>query len=62
MRRVVEILLKFTVATGHEHPHLRAALGNYGGLLKSIGSSDAQIRAALEALLNRYGLSLGGGS
>jgi hypothetical protein len=30
MRRMVDIFLKFTVATGHPHPHLNAALGNFG--------------------------------
>ena len=29
MRRHLEIFLKFTAATGHLHPHLQVAPGNY---------------------------------
>jgi len=44
MRRHLEIFLRFTVITGHEHPHLRAALGNYAGLLEAMGRSQAEIQ------------------
>ncbi len=50
MRRVVEIFLAFTRRTGHEHPHLQAAFGNYTGLLRAMGRDAAQIEAALSAL------------
>ncbi len=43
-RRVLEIFLQFRAATGHEHPHQRAAIANYVGLLGEMGRSPAQIR------------------
>ena len=58
MRRHVEIFLKFTEVNGHPHPHLRAALGNYGGLLKAMGQSDAEARQELSDLLAQYDVSL----
>jgi tetratricopeptide (TPR) repeat protein len=55
-RRALEIFVKFTVQTGHEHPHLRAAIGNYLDLLvKSELSRDAirvRIGEILEPLPN----------
>jgi hypothetical protein len=39
MRRSVEIFVLFTRRTGHEHPHLRTAVGNYAGLLQAMGRS-----------------------
>jgi hypothetical protein len=50
MRRHVEIFLDFERATGHQHPHRDAVLGNYAGLLEAMGKSDAEIRAALAGL------------
>ncbi|MGH9966989.1 MAG: tetratricopeptide repeat protein [Pyrinomonadaceae bacterium] len=53
MRRNVEILYKFTVSTGHEHPHIRAAISNYADLLQQIGGSEqdlAQLNAIAKAL------------
>ena len=50
MRRHLIIFLDFTRRTGHEHPHLRAAFGNYRGLLRAMGKADAEIEAAIEAL------------
>jgi tetratricopeptide (TPR) repeat protein len=50
MRRHLIIFLDFTRRTGHEHPHLRAAFGNYRNLLHAMGKSDAEIEAAMEAL------------
>jgi tetratricopeptide (TPR) repeat protein len=58
MRRHLEIFLKFTRGTGHEHPHLRAAFGNYAILLQQMGYSDDQIRANLHDLAAKYGVSL----
>ncbi|MDA1016191.1 MAG: hypothetical protein O3A00_17265 [Planctomycetota bacterium] len=46
MRRHVEI--QFGKETGHEHPHLQAALQNYRRLLKQMGRSDAAIKAAMQ--------------
>lgn len=51
MRRMVTILLNFTRATGHEHPHLRAAFGKYAGLLGAMGRSEDEIRATLHAMM-----------
>jgi tetratricopeptide (TPR) repeat protein len=56
--RQLEIFLKFTAATGHEHPHLRAAVGNYASLLKAMGSDPEQIRARLDDILRPFGRSL----
>jgi tetratricopeptide (TPR) repeat protein len=50
MRRAVEILLKFTRATGHPHPHLRDAVNRYGALLEQMGRSEEQIHAALREM------------
>lgn len=43
MRRVVEVFLNFTAATGHEYPLLQTAFNNYGGLLKVMGRSEAEV-------------------
>jgi hypothetical protein len=60
MRRHVEILLKFTVTTGHQHPHLPTAMGNYHQLLlQAMNVSDGEIRERLDALLAEYGMSPG---
>ena len=58
-RRHVAILCEFTVRTGHEHPHLRAALGNYGGILEAMGLGEAEVRERIGSLLEEYGVSLG---
>ena len=59
MRRVVEIFLSFTAQTGHEHLHLRAAIGNYAALLKQRGDNPEEVSAKLNAVAARYGLPLG---
>jgi tetratricopeptide (TPR) repeat protein len=51
MRRHLVIFLDFTRRTGHEHPHLRAAFGNYAYLLQEMGKSDTEIETALAALV-----------
>jgi tetratricopeptide (TPR) repeat protein len=56
MRRHLEIFLTFTARTGHEHPHLRAAFENYAGLLRAMGRSEAEIRAAIGTLIRAHGL------
>jgi tetratricopeptide (TPR) repeat protein len=50
MRRHLVIFLNFTRRTGHEHPHLRAALGNYRRLLQRMGKTDAEIEEAFAML------------
>jgi len=57
-RRMVEIFLAFTVRTGHQHPHLLDALGNYFGLLLDAGRDETQARAEIDALLEKYGVKL----
>jgi hypothetical protein len=52
MRRVVTILHMFQAATGHEHPHWKTALANYGELLEALGLSEAEMVAKLQALAN----------
>jgi hypothetical protein len=53
MRRHLVIFLDFTRRTGHEHPHLRAATGNYWGLLQEMGKSDTEIETAITELVGR---------
>ncbi|MFL6235247.1 MAG: tetratricopeptide repeat protein, partial [Thermoanaerobaculia bacterium] len=50
MRRQLAIFIVFMRRTGYEHPHLRAAIGNYWGLLQEMGKSDIEIEAAMAAL------------
>ena len=50
MRRQLGIFLRFTSRTGHEHPHLQAAMGNYAGLLGAMGRGEEEIRTAIEEL------------
>jgi hypothetical protein len=57
-RQMVSIFLDFTHRTGHEHPHLRAALANYAGILKAMGRSEAEIQAQLRTLQAKYGVKL----
>ncbi len=54
MRRALEIFLKFTVATGHEHPHLRAAFRSYGDLLKRMGRGLDEVRARLDEVARPF--------
>ncbi|MBM4164534.1 MAG: tetratricopeptide repeat protein, partial [Lentisphaerae bacterium] len=60
MRRMVEIFLKFTRDSGHPHPHLQPAFGNYASLLQSMGKPEDEIRATLAELAGRHGVDLGG--
>jgi len=50
MRRHLVIFLCFTRATGHAHPHLRAAFGNYRQLLQALSLDEAAIGQHLAAL------------
>jgi nephrocystin-3 len=47
VKRHLEIFLKFTRATGHQHPHLREAFNTYAGMLDALGKSESEIAAAL---------------
>ncbi len=55
---MVSIFCEFTARTGHEHPHLRLVLGNYGAILKAMGVGEAEVGARITALLDEYGVSL----
>jgi tetratricopeptide (TPR) repeat protein len=57
-RRMVGIFLDFTRRTGHEHPHLRAALANYAGILKAMGWSEREIEMQLRASQAKYGVKV----
>ena len=60
MRRLLEILFKFAVATGHEHPHLQRALRNYAGLLSEMGRSPEEVQDHLDAVARPFGIKLPG--
>ncbi len=60
-RRCLEILLGFTRSTGREHPHLRAAIENYRGLLQVMGQGEAEIQARLEEIGHPFGFRPGAG-
>ena len=60
MRRHLEIFLNFTRATGHRHPHLDAAIGNYVSLLEAMGKSREEIGRTLADLGEHYGVDLTG--
>ena len=49
MRRA-RILIRFTRATGHQHPHLEFFVNNYTSLLAAMGVSEAEIPARLQEL------------
>ncbi len=60
MRRTVEIFLKFTVTTGHDHPHLQTGVGNYAELLEQMGRSPQDVLAQLNAVGQPFGVRFGG--
>jgi tetratricopeptide (TPR) repeat protein len=49
--RAIDIFLQFTRSTGHEHPHLGAAIGNYSSLLEAMGRTPEQIEQRVQELL-----------
>ena len=59
MRRHLEIFLKFTVSTGHQHPHLQGAVGNYARLLSEMGRSQPEVLAELNAIGKPFGMEFG---
>jgi tetratricopeptide (TPR) repeat protein len=60
MRRALEMLLRFSLGTGHEHPRLRAAISNYLGILNAMGQTPEQIGARLDEIGQPFGMALGG--
>src|SRR4030095_4050474 len=59
MRRHLIIFLKFTRRTGHLHPHLKAALGHYRGILEAMSLGEEEIarrvaKAGKEAGLDEH--------
>jgi len=54
-RRHLVIFLKFTRATGHEHPHLRAAFGNYRRILEELPLDEAAIAQRIQGLATEAG-------
>jgi tetratricopeptide (TPR) repeat protein len=59
MRRMVAIFLAFQRDTGHAHPHRDAAISNYAALLTTMGKTQSEIGAAIQALLHEAGAELG---
>jgi hypothetical protein len=62
MRRMVEIFLKFTGDTGHQHPHFQAAIKNYTKLLSELGHSQPEVQAQINTICKPYGIQFGGGA
>ena len=58
LRQMVEMLLKLSASTRQEHPHLRAAITNYAGLLSQMGRSQTEVLAQLNAIGQLYGVSV----
>jgi len=50
MRRHLAIIMRFQLATGHEHPRWRTAVNNYGGLLEAMGKTEEEALASIVAL------------
>ena len=50
MERHLTILIQFTRATGHPHPHLQDAIKNYAGLLLEMGYKKEEIDERLKRL------------
>ena len=56
MRRVVVIFLKFTRSTGHLHPHLKDAFGNYRSILEAMSLSEEEIARRIAEVGKEAGL------
>jgi Flp pilus assembly protein TadD len=50
-RRALAGLLLFMQATQHQHPNQQAVLGNWAGAMLALGHSQAEVQAALDALV-----------
>ncbi|MGD8843043.1 MAG: hypothetical protein PVJ83_06165 [Gammaproteobacteria bacterium] len=70
MRRSTEILVLFTLSTGHAHPYLYTVQSNYCVLLTETGRTEEEAQAAIDALvehnpsahaLRRFAETRGGG-
>jgi tetratricopeptide (TPR) repeat protein len=53
-RRVLRIFAEFGNSTGHEHPHFRAAINNYAGLLTAMGLSKDEIRGRVRSAMKSH--------
>jgi len=53
---VLPILLKFTRDTGHPHPHVQAAFGNYRELLGAMALAEEELGQRIVALGAEAGL------
>ena len=51
--RMITIFTAFGKATGHEHPHMQAALANYLGILTAMGLSEDEAKARIQAKLHQ---------
>jgi tetratricopeptide (TPR) repeat protein len=49
--RMITIFMSFGKATGHAHPHMKAALANYHALLTAMGLSEAEAIAKVQVKL-----------
>jgi tetratricopeptide (TPR) repeat protein len=54
-RRGLAILLRFTQATGHQHPNLEMVRSNYTQALRVLGRTETEIVAALNAIAQEAG-------
>ena len=59
MRRHLEIFLAFARDTGHSHPHLNSAFGNYAVQLRAMGLGEAEVATRIEGLKTAAGLARG---
>lgn len=50
-RRAIEILIAFSVSTGHLHPHLSPTIQNYGYLLTELRDSEEQATEKIDRML-----------
>ena len=50
MRRALNILIRLTRATGHQHPHLQVFVNNYKILLGAMGLAETEIPTRLRQL------------
>ena len=57
VRQALNILVKFAVATGHEHPLLLKTRTKYTTILRAMGQTEEEIKAKLDSIA--VGLPLG---
>jgi hypothetical protein len=56
MRRVIAIFLKFTRSTGHPHPHLKVAFGNYRSFLEAMSLGEEEVARRISEVGKEAGL------